>query len=149
MRERMAGQPGGFKYPRPDPLPSRDDVQAARQAAKPIVVRFKMPGTDIKVMDDVLGEAGPFPQRASIARFAPAAATGPFEAVRQSLGDDEPVVGQERHRIAGHSKLSNGNLLAVQDRGVGLQSLPRSQRGLDLVDGGGDGILVVAMEEVR
>ncbi len=56
MRERMKGEPGGFKYPRPHPLPTVAQAQAAREAGKPVVVRFMMPGTDIKVIDDVLGE---------------------------------------------------------------------------------------------
>ncbi len=55
MRERMKDQPGGFKYPRPDPLPTIEQGLAARAAGRPVVVRFKMPGTDIRVNDDILG----------------------------------------------------------------------------------------------
>jgi len=55
MRERMKDQPGGFKYPRPDPLPTIEQGLAARAGGRPVVVRFRMPGTDIRVNDDILG----------------------------------------------------------------------------------------------
>jgi glutamyl-tRNA synthetase len=50
-RERRA-----FKYPRPDPLPTIEQGLAAQRAGKPAVVRFKMPETDIRVSDVILGE---------------------------------------------------------------------------------------------
>jgi len=56
MRGRMQDKPGGFKYPRPDPLSTIEEGLAARRAGRPAVVRFKMPGIDIAVRDDVLGQ---------------------------------------------------------------------------------------------
>jgi glutamyl-tRNA synthetase len=47
---------GGFKYRRPDPLPTRAQADAARAAGRSVVVRLMMPGTDITVVDDILGQ---------------------------------------------------------------------------------------------
>lgn len=55
MREKAIAATGGFRYPRPDPLPTVEEGLAARAAGRPAVVRFKMPGTDIRVVDDILG----------------------------------------------------------------------------------------------
>lgn len=51
---RRAGRP--FRYPRPDLAPTRQDAAAARAAGRPVVVRFKMPGRDITVFDQILGD---------------------------------------------------------------------------------------------
>ena len=56
MRQQARGKDGGFKYPRPDPLPTAEQVQAARDAGRPVVVRFKMPDRDLTVTDQILGE---------------------------------------------------------------------------------------------
>lgn len=56
MREAAEKQKGGFRYPRPDPIPTIEQGLAAKKENKPVVVRFKMPDTDITVTDDILGE---------------------------------------------------------------------------------------------
>jgi len=56
MREAAEKTTGGFRYPRPDPLPTFEQGRAARAAGRPVVVRFKMPDTPITVVDDILGE---------------------------------------------------------------------------------------------
>lgn len=43
-------------YQRPDPLPTIEQGEQAKAEGKPVVVRFKMPGTDITVTDDILGD---------------------------------------------------------------------------------------------
>jgi len=45
-----------LRYRRPDPLPTMDQARAAAAAGKPVVVRFRMPGTDVCVNDEILGE---------------------------------------------------------------------------------------------
>jgi len=47
---------GGFRYRRPDPVPTVEEGLAARAAGRQIVVRFKMPEEDIVVSDIILGE---------------------------------------------------------------------------------------------
>jgi glutamyl-tRNA synthetase len=56
MREaaRKAKQP--MAYRRPEPLPTIEEGQAARDAGRPAVVRFKMPPGDIVVTDMIRGE---------------------------------------------------------------------------------------------
>ena len=56
MRERAEKEKGGFRYPRPDPVPTVEQGMTARAEGRPIVVRFKMPDADITVTDDILGE---------------------------------------------------------------------------------------------
>ncbi len=56
MRASAKEQSGGFKYPRPDPLPTIEQGRAARADGKPVVVRFKMPNRDVTIVDDILGE---------------------------------------------------------------------------------------------
>jgi len=55
MREAAEKTSGGFRYPRPDPLPTIEQGEAARAAGSPTVVRFKMPDEPITVVDDILG----------------------------------------------------------------------------------------------
>jgi glutamyl-tRNA synthetase len=50
------GEHGGFKYPRPDPLPSAEQVEAARAEGKPVVVRFLNPSEAVTIVDEVFGE---------------------------------------------------------------------------------------------
>jgi glutamyl-tRNA synthetase len=45
----------GFRYPRPTSFPSESAAQAARDAGRPVVVRFKMPPRDFVVPDEILG----------------------------------------------------------------------------------------------
>lgn len=52
---RAAAPKGAFRYPRPDPLPTVAEGEAARAAGRPVVVRFKMPGGDIGIHDEILG----------------------------------------------------------------------------------------------
>ena len=56
MREAAEKSTGGFRYPRPDPLPTVAEGEAAREAGTPVVVRLKMPAEDVIVTDDILGE---------------------------------------------------------------------------------------------
>ncbi|MHC5108427.1 MAG: glutamate--tRNA ligase [Planctomycetota bacterium] len=56
MRQEAQAAKRNIYYRRPDPLPTVADGEAARAAGKPCVVRFKMPGTDITVNDEILGE---------------------------------------------------------------------------------------------
>jgi glutamyl-tRNA synthetase len=56
MRDAAVKASGGFRYPRPDPLPTIEQGEAARAAGRPVVVRFKMPDEAITVVDDILGD---------------------------------------------------------------------------------------------
>jgi glutamyl-tRNA synthetase len=56
MREKAKGAGNVFRYARPDPLPTMEQGLAARAAGKQVVVRFKMPGKEITVVDEILGE---------------------------------------------------------------------------------------------
>jgi glutamyl-tRNA synthetase len=55
LREQAKARKQVFQYRRPDPLPSMAQGLDARKAGRPIVVRFKMPDTDVSVVDDILG----------------------------------------------------------------------------------------------
>ncbi len=55
MRERARAEKRVRTYVRPDPLPTIEQGLAARAEGKPVVVRFKMPDTEITVVDDILG----------------------------------------------------------------------------------------------
>lgn len=46
----------GFRYPRPQTFPSEAEAQQARDAGRPVVVRFKMPERDFVVPDQILGD---------------------------------------------------------------------------------------------
>jgi glutamyl-tRNA synthetase len=46
----------GFRYPRPAHFPSEAEAQRARDAGRPVVVRFKMPQRDFVVPDQILGD---------------------------------------------------------------------------------------------
>ncbi len=56
MREAAREQKRGFKYARPDPLPTIEQGLAAKEAGRSVVVRFKMPGSDVTIVDDIIGE---------------------------------------------------------------------------------------------
>ena len=56
MREVARAAKGGFRYPRPDPIPTMAQGEACRAEGKSVVVRFKMPEADITFVDDILGE---------------------------------------------------------------------------------------------
>ena len=45
----------GFRYPRPKSFPSEADAQKARDAGRPVVVRFAMPDRDFVIKDEILG----------------------------------------------------------------------------------------------
>ena len=55
MRARARAEKRESKYPRPDPLPTIAQGEAARRAGHPVVVRFRMPGEDIAMDDEILG----------------------------------------------------------------------------------------------
>jgi glutamyl-tRNA synthetase len=46
----------GFRYQRPTHFPSEVETQRAREAGRPVVVRFKMPERDFVVRDQILGD---------------------------------------------------------------------------------------------
>ena len=56
MRKRAETEKRTFIYPRPERFPDEADVKKARQAGKPVVVRFVMPAEDITVNDEVMGD---------------------------------------------------------------------------------------------
>ena len=56
MREAATARKATLKYARPDPLPTVQQGLAAKAEGKEVVARFKMPGRDITVVDDILGE---------------------------------------------------------------------------------------------
>jgi glutamyl-tRNA synthetase len=56
LRAQFPKDKGVFRYPRPDPLPTVAQGEAARAAGRPVVVRFKMPGENIIVHDVILGD---------------------------------------------------------------------------------------------
>ncbi len=55
MREAQ-GDKGGFTYPRPDPLPTVADADAAKAEGRPVVVRFLTPDADVTIHDEVFGD---------------------------------------------------------------------------------------------
>jgi glutamyl-tRNA synthetase len=56
MRKAAAGDKRGFRYPRPAHFPSDAEAQQARDAGRPVVIRFKMPERDFVVHDQILGD---------------------------------------------------------------------------------------------
>ncbi len=56
LRSAAAAAKRPYKYRRPDPLPTVEQGLAARAAGKAVVVRFKMPDSDITVHDQILGD---------------------------------------------------------------------------------------------
>ncbi len=56
MREIAKKEQGGFRYPRPDPLPTIEQGQLAMREGRKVVVRCKMPDEDITVHDSILGD---------------------------------------------------------------------------------------------
>jgi glutamyl-tRNA synthetase len=56
LRRRAALEKRSFRYPRPDPLPTKADADRARADGRPVVVRFKVPNEAITVHDEILGD---------------------------------------------------------------------------------------------
>jgi len=56
LREQARSEKRSFRLPRPDPLPTREQADAARAAGRPVTVRFLMPEQDLVVTDEILGE---------------------------------------------------------------------------------------------
>ncbi len=56
MRKQAEAAKRAFRYPRPASFPDEADVKRAREAGKPVVVRFKMPDVDITVPDEIMGD---------------------------------------------------------------------------------------------
>ena len=56
MREAARREKQPIVYRRPDPLPTPDQAQQAREAGRPVTVRFMMPDCDVSVTDEILGE---------------------------------------------------------------------------------------------
>ncbi|MFP4353498.1 MAG: glutamate--tRNA ligase [Phycisphaerae bacterium] len=56
MRGKARAEKKDFLYPRPETFPSVAEAQAAREADKPVVVRFACPDRDVTVQDDAFGE---------------------------------------------------------------------------------------------
>ncbi|HPD31523.1 MAG TPA: glutamate--tRNA ligase [Phycisphaerae bacterium] len=56
MRAEAEAKKQAFMYPRPATFPDESDVRKARQTGRPVVVRFKAPGQDVTVHDEVMGD---------------------------------------------------------------------------------------------
>jgi glutamyl-tRNA synthetase len=56
MRAHAEAQKRAFFYPRPATFPDEEDVRKAREAGRPVVVRFRAAGQDITVHDEVMGD---------------------------------------------------------------------------------------------
>ncbi len=56
MRARAAACRASLRYPRPARFPDESDVRRARQAGRPVVVRFTAPDEPVTVRDEVMGE---------------------------------------------------------------------------------------------
>ncbi|MCP4378472.1 MAG: glutamate--tRNA ligase, partial [bacterium] len=56
MRTAAQDAKQNFTYPRPDPLPSNEDVENARAEGRPVVVRFLCPQEEVTINDDAFGE---------------------------------------------------------------------------------------------
>lgn len=56
MREEANREKRGFRYPRPDPVPTIEQGEAARAEGRAAVIRFKMPQQEVTVVDDILQE---------------------------------------------------------------------------------------------
>ena len=56
MRDAAKRERRSVTYIRPEPVPSVAEGEAARKAGRQVVVRLKMPGRAISVIDDILGE---------------------------------------------------------------------------------------------
>ncbi len=55
-RHKAAEDKRDFHYPRPASFPTAGDVQAARDAGQPVVVRFCCPARDVTIHDQAFGE---------------------------------------------------------------------------------------------
>jgi len=56
MRKLAESRKQTFRYPRPDRLPTDEDVQRAKAQGRPVVVRFLCPQKDVAIHDDAFGE---------------------------------------------------------------------------------------------
>ncbi len=56
MREQARREKRNVNYTRPDPVPTIAQGLAAKEQGHPVVIRLKMPGTAITVVDEILGE---------------------------------------------------------------------------------------------
>ncbi|MCP4378320.1 MAG: glutamate--tRNA ligase [bacterium] len=56
MRTAAQDAKQNFTYPRPDPLPSNEDVENARAEGRPVVVRFLCPQEEVTINDDAFGQ---------------------------------------------------------------------------------------------
>jgi len=56
LRDRAQAQKTGFRYRRPEGLPTGDDADAARAEGRPVVVRFRCPDRDVTIHDEAFGE---------------------------------------------------------------------------------------------
>ncbi len=55
-RKQAEAQKRTFRYKAPAQLPTQEDARKAREAGRPVVVRFRCPGRDVSFRDDVFGE---------------------------------------------------------------------------------------------
>jgi len=56
MRETALKEKRPVMYKRPDPVPTPAEGRAAREAGRPVTVRFMMPDREVAVQDEILGE---------------------------------------------------------------------------------------------
>ena len=55
MRQDAQSEKRSFRYPRPNPLPTVTDFDRATDEGRPLVLRFKCPGKDVTIVDEVYG----------------------------------------------------------------------------------------------
>ncbi len=56
LRQQAQAAKQNFRYPRPDPLPTKEDADKARTDGRAVVVRFKCPAGDVTINDDAFGD---------------------------------------------------------------------------------------------
>jgi len=56
LRSEAQARKEGFRYQRPDPLPTPAEADEARAAGRPVVVRFICPGQDVTIHDEAFGD---------------------------------------------------------------------------------------------
>jgi glutamyl-tRNA synthetase len=56
LRKEAEAKKTGFRYRRPDPLPTEADARKAREDGRPVVVRLLCPAADVTIQDDAFGQ---------------------------------------------------------------------------------------------
>ena len=56
MRAKAQAEKTGFRYPRPDPMPTAEDAERAKAEGRPVVVRLLCSDRDVTIRDEAFGE---------------------------------------------------------------------------------------------